>query len=107
MNEEIVSLKSQTHDKLVKKFGIEIDFDEMEEAVLTQMVAEQTKKPDENNHQTQIELGKLKVKISRKMFNSSPSDSWKFHIFSLSSTEENGSQESRITYRQTKPNRKV
>lgn len=63
MNEEIVSLKSQTHNEMMRKFGMEIDFDEMEEAVLSRMLAEQTK-TGENDHQTQIELGKLKVRMS-------------------------------------------
>lgn len=63
MNEEIISLRSQIHDKMMKKFGMEIDFDEMEAAVLTKMIAEQTKTSG-NDCQTQVELGKLKVHIN-------------------------------------------
>lgn len=64
MKEEIISFKSQIHDKMMKKFGMEIDFDEMEEAVLIRMISEQTKSVT-NDHQTQIELGKLKVHIPK------------------------------------------
>lgn len=66
MNEEIISLRNQIHDNMMKKFGMEIDFDEMEEAILIRMIAKQTK-TNENDHQTQIELGKLKVHL--KVFN--------------------------------------
>lgn len=61
MNEEIISLKSQIHDKMMNKFGMEIDFDEMEEAVLTKMIAEQTK-TSEKDQLARIEREKLKVK---------------------------------------------
>lgn len=65
MNEEIISLRTQIHDKMMKKFGMEIDFDEMEEAILTKMIAEQTKTSG-NDHQTHVELGKLKVHSAHK-----------------------------------------
>lgn len=42
MNQRINQLRSEISDKMVKKFGMKIDFDEMEEAVLTRLLAKQT-----------------------------------------------------------------
>lgn len=43
MNHSINRLRSEISDKMVKKFGMKIDFDEMEEAVLTRLLLKQTK----------------------------------------------------------------
>lgn len=45
---------------MVKKFGMKIDFDEMEEAVLTRLLMHQSKKCDDANDKAK-ELRKLKV----------------------------------------------
>lgn len=60
MSEEIASLKVLIHDKMMQKFGMEIDLDEMEETALGKMIANQTKLFD-YEHQQHIELNKLKV----------------------------------------------
>lgn len=36
-------MRSEINDKMVKKFGMKIDFDEMEEAVLTRLLTNQLK----------------------------------------------------------------
>lgn len=43
LNREIAKLKSQISDKMLKKFGAIIDFDEMEEEVLKKMLMNQSK----------------------------------------------------------------
>lgn len=66
MNEEISMLRIEIHDKMVKKFGMEIDFDEMEESVLIKMIANQTTVcADDREHQ--IEVAKLKVSFSYEL----------------------------------------
>lgn len=36
-------MRSEINDKMLKKFGMKIDFDEMEEAVLTRLLTNQSK----------------------------------------------------------------
>lgn len=43
MIREINRLKNQTNEKMLKKFGSVIDFDEMEESVLKKMLLNQSK----------------------------------------------------------------
>ncbi|XP_055326896.1 uncharacterized protein LOC129580473 [Sitodiplosis mosellana] len=47
INSNINSLRGEVNDKMVKKFGMKIDFDEMEEAVLTRLLMIQSKKCDD------------------------------------------------------------
>lgn len=61
MNEEISLLKNEIHDKMLKKFGMVIDFDEMEESILTRMIANQADKQRDSDRDTRIEIRKLKV----------------------------------------------
>lgn len=60
MNSEIAQLKTEVSDKMVKKFGMKIDFDEMEETVLTRLLMNQTKDcTDEKNKEKEIQRFKV------------------------------------------------
>lgn len=61
MNRTIAQQRSEVNDKMVKKFGMKIDFDEMEEAVLTRLLMNQPKFDDESARTREKELRKLKV----------------------------------------------
>lgn len=61
MNRTIAQLRSDVNDKMVKKFGMEIDFDEMEEAVLTRLLMNQPKVDDASAKHREMELRKLRV----------------------------------------------
>ena len=60
INSNIQLLSGEVNDKMVKKFGMKIDFDEMEEAVLTRLLMTQTKKCDDANEQAK-QIRQLKV----------------------------------------------
>lgn len=60
INSEINLLRGDVNDKMVKKFGMKIDFDEMEEAVLTRLLMNQSKSYDDANVKEK-EIRKLKV----------------------------------------------
>lgn len=61
MNRTIAQLRSDVNDKMVKKFGMNIDFDEMEEAVLTRLLMNQPKVDDAAAKHREKELRKLQV----------------------------------------------
>lgn len=61
MNTAIAQLHSEVNDKMVKKFGMKIDFDEMEESVLTRLLLNQTSKVDDAANDQEKEIRKLKV----------------------------------------------
>lgn len=61
MNRTIAQLRSDVNDKMVKKFGMKIDFDEMEEAVLTRLLMNQPKVDDAAAKHREKELRKLEV----------------------------------------------
>lgn len=65
MNNAITQLRNEVNDKMVKKFGMKIDFDEMEETVLTRLLMKQTKKCDDAKD-NEKEIRRLKVIL---MFN--------------------------------------
>lgn len=60
MNSTIAQLKTEVYDKMVKKFGMKIDFDEMEETILTRLLMNQSKNCTDNND-IDKEIRKLKV----------------------------------------------
>lgn len=60
MNRTIAQLRSEVNDKMVKKFGMKIDFDEMEEAVLARLLMNQPKVDDAAKNREK-ELRKLQV----------------------------------------------
>lgn len=60
MNRTIAQLRIEVNDKMVKKFGMKIDFDEMEEAVLARLLMNQLK-VDDTAKNREKELRKLKV----------------------------------------------
>lgn len=62
MNRAIAQLRSEVNDKMVKKFGMEIDFDEMEESVLSRLLLNQSK-VDDAAKDREMEVRKLKVII--------------------------------------------
>lgn len=61
MNRTIAQLRSEVSDKMVKKFGMKIDFDEMEESVLARLLMNQPKINDDAAKIREKELRKLKV----------------------------------------------
>lgn len=65
MNNAITQLRNEVNDKMVQKFGMKIDFDEMEETVLTRLLMKQTKKCDDTKD-NEKEIRRLKVIL---MFN--------------------------------------
>lgn len=60
MNSAIAQLKTEVSDKMVNKFGMKIDFDEMEETVLTRLLMNQSKNCS-NDRDKEREFQKLKV----------------------------------------------
>lgn len=63
MKRTIAELRSDVNDKMVKKFGMKIDFDEMEEAVLARLLMNQPKVDDAAAKHREKELRKLEVGI--------------------------------------------
>lgn len=57
---EINSLRCAVNDKMIKKFGMKIDFDEMEETVLSRLLTNQIKSSNDINDKD-IQVRKLKV----------------------------------------------
>lgn len=66
MNNGITQLRNEVNDKMVKKFGMKIDFDEMEETVLTRLLLKHAKKCDDARDKEKA-IRRLKVIL---MFNS-------------------------------------
>lgn len=60
MNVAIAELHNEVSDKMVKKFGMEIDFDEMEESVLSRLLMNQ-RTVDDAAKDREKEIQKLKV----------------------------------------------
>lgn len=60
MNNAITQLRLEVNDKMVKKFGMKIDFDEMEETVLTRLLMSQSKSGD-GSREKEREIRKLKA----------------------------------------------
>lgn len=60
MNRAIAQLRSEVNDKMVKKFGMKIDFDEMEEAVLARLLMNQPNADDAARNREK-EIRKLEV----------------------------------------------
>lgn len=60
MNCEISMLRNEIDDKMVKKFGMKIDFDEMEQNLLTRLLAKQQTNCDAAKHRDR-EIRRLKV----------------------------------------------
>lgn len=65
MNRTIAQLRSEVNDKMVKKFGMKIDFDEMEEAVLTRLLQNQSNVSGDAKDKDR-EIQKLKVMCERE-----------------------------------------
>lgn len=55
-------VRGEIHDKMVKKFGMKIDFDEMEETLLTRLLTNQSKRCDDTK-QHDKEIRKLNVRF--------------------------------------------
>lgn len=53
----------EANDKMIKKFGMKVDFDEMEETVLIRLLMNQTKDCD-NSKEIDREMQKLKVNFN-------------------------------------------
>lgn len=67
INAEINSLRGEISDKMVKKFGMKIDFDEMEETVLTRLLTNQSKNCEHTKKEEQ-EIRKLNVRFFFQIF---------------------------------------
>lgn len=55
-------MRGEICDKMVKKFGMNIDFDEMEETLLTRLLTNQSKRCDDTK-QNEKEIRKLNVRF--------------------------------------------
>lgn len=62
MGQQIEKLQSEIDDKMIKKFGMHVDFDDMEESILKKVLLDQSKNSNENR-KNEMEIKTLKVWI--------------------------------------------
>lgn len=60
MGQHIEKLQSEIDDKMIKKFGMHIDFDDMEESILKKVLLSQSKNSNENR-KNEMEIKTLMV----------------------------------------------
>lgn len=60
MHQNINQLRNEVNEKMIKKFGMKIDFDEMEEAILTRLLTKHTNNSDHMKNMEK-EIRKLDV----------------------------------------------
>lgn len=62
MHQNINQLRNEVSEKMIKKFGMKIDFDEMEEAILTRLLTKHTNN-SEHMKNMEKEIRKLHVML--------------------------------------------